>query len=99
MCLDVCSWERAAKAMVFFDQYLKRSVTQVTHAAMVNRLFAYHGGPLPALEELMDRQCKRRFCASTTSWSTLEQGLMRCSAATAGAGYTPQDGGGEDRQW
>src|SRR5437773_3501077 len=69
MCLDVRSWERAAKTMVFFDQYLKRSVTQVTHAAMVNWYFAYHGGPLPALEELMDRQCKRHFCASTTSWS------------------------------
>jgi len=52
MCLDVRSWERAAKAIVFFDQYLKRSVTQVTHAAMVNRLFAYHGGPLPALAEM-----------------------------------------------
>ena len=52
MCLDVRSWERAARAIVFFDQYLKRSVTQVTHAAMVNRLFAYHGGPLPALAEM-----------------------------------------------
>jgi hypothetical protein len=50
MHLDVRSWERAPQAVVFFDHYLKRSMAQVTHAAIVNRLFAYTTGGLPELE-------------------------------------------------
>ena len=50
--LDVRSWERATQAVVFFDRYLKRSITQVTHAAIVNRLFAYTTSGLPELEGL-----------------------------------------------
>ena len=52
MSLDVRSCERATKAVVFFDRYLKRSITQVTHAAIVNRLFAYTTSGLPELEGL-----------------------------------------------
>jgi hypothetical protein len=52
MYLDVRSWERATKAVVFFDHYLTRSIAQVTHAAIVNRLFAYTTGSLPELESL-----------------------------------------------
>ena len=52
MYLDVRSCERATKAVVFFDRYLKRSIARVTHAAIVNRLFAYTTGGLPALEGL-----------------------------------------------
>ena len=52
MYLDVRSCERATKAVVFFDRYLKRSITQVTHAAIVNRLFAYTTSGLPELEGL-----------------------------------------------
>jgi len=48
--LDVRSWERATQAVVFFDRYLKRSIARVTHAAIVNRLFAYTTGGLPELE-------------------------------------------------
>jgi hypothetical protein len=48
--LDVRSWERATQAVVFFDRYLTRSIAQVTHAAIVNHLFAYTTGGLPALE-------------------------------------------------
>src|SRR5712692_7269865 len=50
MYLDVRSCERATKAVVFFDRYLKRSIARVTHAAIVNRLFAYTTGGLPELE-------------------------------------------------
>src|SRR6266852_1459328 len=50
MSLDVRSWERATQAVVFFDRYLTRSIAQVTHAAIVNRLFAYTTSGLPALE-------------------------------------------------
>lgn len=50
MYLDVRSCERATKAVVFFDQYLKRSIAQVTQVAIVNRLFAYTTGGLPELE-------------------------------------------------
>ena len=52
MYLDVRSCERATKAVVFFDQYLKRSIARVTHAAIVNHLFAYTTGGLPELEGL-----------------------------------------------
>src|SRR5713101_6053120 len=50
MSLDVRSWERATQAVVFFDRYLARSIAQVTHAAIVNHLFAYTTGGLPELE-------------------------------------------------
>ena len=50
MSLDVRSCERATKAVVFFDRYLKRSIARVIHAAIVNRLFAYTTGGLPELE-------------------------------------------------
>ena len=52
MSLDVRSCERATKAVVFFDRSLKRSIAQVTHAAIVNRLFAYTTDGLPELEGL-----------------------------------------------
>src|SRR5216684_6427686 len=52
MTLDVRSCERATQAVVFFDRYLKRSITHVTHAAIVNRLFPYTAGGLPELEGL-----------------------------------------------
>lgn len=50
MYLDVRSSERATKAVVFFDRYLKRSIAHVAHAAIVNRLFAYTTVGLPELE-------------------------------------------------
>lgn len=40
MLLDLRSFERATKAIVFFDQYISRSAARVTHAAVVNRLFS-----------------------------------------------------------
>src|SRR5215468_458816 len=52
MTLDVRSCERATHAVVFFDRYLKRSIAQVTHAAIVNHLFPYTTDGLPALEGL-----------------------------------------------
>ena len=52
MSLDVRSWERATKAVVFFDHALKRSIAQVTHAAIVNRLFPSTTDGLPELEGL-----------------------------------------------
>ena len=52
MSLDIRSWERATKAVVFFDHALKRSIAQVTHAAIVNRLFPYTTSGLPELEGL-----------------------------------------------
>src|SRR5712692_10107494 len=50
MTLDVRSCERATQAVVFFDRYLQRSITHVTHAALVNRLFPATTDGLPALE-------------------------------------------------
>jgi hypothetical protein len=52
MTLDVRSCERATRAVVFFDRYLKQSIARVTHAAIVNRLFPYTTDGLPALEAL-----------------------------------------------
>jgi hypothetical protein len=52
MPLDIRSWERATKAVAFFDTYLTRSIAQVTHTAIVNRLFAYTTSGLPELEGL-----------------------------------------------
>src|SRR5437870_6678796 len=52
MSLDVRSWERATKAVAFFDTYLTRSIAQVTHAAIVNRLFPSTTDGLPELEGL-----------------------------------------------
>src|SRR5712691_2647713 len=52
MTLDVRSCERATQAVVFFDRYLQRSITQVTHAAIVNHLFPATADGLPALEGL-----------------------------------------------
>jgi hypothetical protein len=40
MLLDVRSFERATKAIVFFDKHIGRSAARVTHAAVVNRLFS-----------------------------------------------------------
>lgn len=37
--LDLRSFERATKAIVFFDKFIPRSVAKVTHAEIVNRLF------------------------------------------------------------
>jgi len=52
MTLDVRSCERATHAVVFFDRYLKRSIAEVTYAAIVNRLFPYTTGGLPELEDV-----------------------------------------------
>src|SRR4030095_9756713 len=52
MTLDVRSCERATQAVVFFDRYLKQSIAQVTHAAIVNHLFPATTDGLPALEGL-----------------------------------------------
>jgi len=52
MSLDVRSWERATKAVAFFDTYLTRSIAQVTHAAIMNRLFPSTTDGLPELEGL-----------------------------------------------
>ena len=55
MYLDVRSCERATQAVLFFDRYLTRSITHVTHAAIVNRLFPATAEGLPALEGLFAR--------------------------------------------
>jgi len=52
MTLDVRSCERATHALVFFDRYLQRPITRVTHAAIVNRLFPATAEGLPDLEGL-----------------------------------------------
>lgn len=39
MLLDLRSFERATKAVVFFDKYINRSAARVSHAAVINRLF------------------------------------------------------------
>ena len=54
MWIDLRSWERATKAIVFFDRRIQRSVAQVTHAAIVNRLFDVGLGSLPPLDALFD---------------------------------------------
>ena len=58
MWLDVRSGERATKAIVFFDRRIQRAAAQVTHAAVVNRLFGATFGAttasLPPLNALFD---------------------------------------------
>ena len=54
MWLDVRSHERATKAIVFFDRRIPRSAAQVTHAAIVNRLFGVTTATLPPLDTLFD---------------------------------------------
>lgn len=54
MWLDVRSCERATKAIVFFDRRIQRSAAQVTHAAVVNRLFDATTASLPPLDALFD---------------------------------------------
>ena len=39
MFLDLRSFERATKAIIFFDKYIKRSAAKVTHVAVVNKVF------------------------------------------------------------
>jgi hypothetical protein len=40
MFLDLYSFERATKAIVFFDKYIKRSAAKITHVAIVNKVFS-----------------------------------------------------------
>jgi hypothetical protein len=54
MWLDVRSHQRATKAIVFFDRRIPRSAAQVTHAAIVNRLFGVTTATLPPLDALFD---------------------------------------------
>lgn len=54
MWLDVRSYQRATKAIVFFDRRIPRSASQVTHAAIVNRLFGVTTATLPPLDALFD---------------------------------------------
>jgi len=56
MWLDVRSYERATKAIVFFDRRIPRPAAQVTHAAIVNRLFGVTTATLPPLDTLFDEE-------------------------------------------
>jgi hypothetical protein len=53
--LDVRSFDRATKAVVFFDKYIERSTARVTHAAVINRLFDRPGESAEAMT-LLDSQ-------------------------------------------
>jgi hypothetical protein len=86
MTLDVRSCERATHAVVFFDRYLKRSIAEVTHAAIVNRLFPYTTGGLPELEgvfapdkitEIDGEAMLRRIAASLQTIQDPQQRLDR----------------------
>ncbi len=54
MWLDVRSHQRATKAIVFFDRRIPHSAAQVTHAAIVNRLFGVTTATLPPFDALFD---------------------------------------------
>ena len=83
MCLDVRSCERATQAVVFFDRYLKQSIAQVTHAAIVNRLFAYTTGGLPELEgffaqdKITEIHAEERLLRAAESLKTIQDPSQR----------------------
>ena len=47
MYLDVNSFERAEKAILFFDRYLKRTVAKVSDITVLNKIFDHYDGNLP----------------------------------------------------
>jgi hypothetical protein len=56
MFLDLRSFERATKAIVFFDKYISRAAARVTHAAVVNRLFSHSGSSASDAMKLFDTE-------------------------------------------
>ena len=89
MTLDVRSCERATQAVVFFDRYLQRSITHVTHAALVNRLFPATTDGLPALEDLFapdkitERDGEKVLLRAAESLKTIQDPQQRMDMAFA----------------
>ena len=54
--LNVNSFDRAKKAVVFFDKYIPRTVAMVTDIEVVNKIFGYSDGNLPKHEDYFDKE-------------------------------------------
>jgi hypothetical protein len=55
MFLDVNSFDRAKKAILFFDKYIKRKFARVTEIEIVNKFFENHDGTLPRHQDFFDK--------------------------------------------
>ncbi len=51
---DLRSFERATKAIVFFDKHIPRNVASVTDMAVVNKCFDFSGKPPPDIGEFFE---------------------------------------------
>ena len=56
MYLDVNSFERAEKAILFFDRYLKRTVAKVSDITVLNKIFDRYDGNLPKHSDYFDQR-------------------------------------------
>ena len=56
MYLDVNSFERAEKAILFFDRYLKRTVAKVSDITVLNKIFDRYDGNLPKHADYFDQR-------------------------------------------
>ena len=55
MYLNVNSFDRAKKAVVFFDKYIPRTVAMVTDIEILNKIFDSYDGNLPRHEDYFDK--------------------------------------------
>lgn len=56
MYLNVNSFDRAKKAVVFFDKYIPRTVAKVTDMEVLNKIFDFYDGNLPKHEDYFDKE-------------------------------------------
>ena len=56
MYLNVNSFDRANKAVVFFDKYFPRTAAKVTDIIVLNKIFDFFDGNLPKHEEYFDQE-------------------------------------------
>jgi hypothetical protein len=58
MYLNVNSFERAKKAIVFFDKYIPRTVAKVTDMEVLNKIFDSYDGTLPNHDDYFENKHK-----------------------------------------
>jgi len=56
MYLNVNSFDRAKKAVVFFDKYLPRTIAKVTDITVLNKIFDFFDGNMPRHEDYFDQE-------------------------------------------
>lgn len=56
MCLNVNSFDRAKKAVVFFDKHIPRTAAMVTDIEVLNKIFDSYDGKPPRHEDYFDKE-------------------------------------------